>query len=140
MSNADAIRAYLSKVDANDGAGARTHFAPDFEFVTPFGKITTAEDHEQLAQTFNAAFPGMAHIVDAAWELDDVVFIEGTWRGTQTGPMMLPTGDQLPPTGVTVEFGWAGIARLDAGLMTSVHVYFDVASFLGQLGLVPAAA
>ena len=140
MSNTDTISGYMANLDAGDIAGAQKHFAPEFEFVSPFGTITDLEGHAGLGEAFKSSFSGMDHQVDDAWEVEDVVFVEGTWRGTNTGPLALPDGTVLPSTGKFVEFPWAGVGRVEAGLLTSLHIYFDVASFMSQLGLMPAAA
>lgn len=140
MSNIDAVRAYLERMDDNDSAGAAAVWAPEFEHVSPFGRIADRAELRGLVDAFNAGFPGMVHTIERSWETGDVVVVEGRWTGTQTGPLSLPDGSVLPATGRTAEFPWCGIGRVEAGLLKSVHVYFDTLSFMAQLGPVPAAS
>src|SRR5436190_210480 len=98
MSNADIVTDYMAKVDNDDPAGAQRHFAPGFEFVTPFGPVTEREGHSAMVNGFNTAFPDMRHVIDEAWEQGDVVFVEGTWHGMNTGPFTLPDGTVVPAT------------------------------------------
>src|SRR5436190_13655902 len=115
MSNTDIVISYLAKLDAGDVEGAQKRFAPEFEFVSPFGAITDRQSHTGLAEGFNNAFPDQTHGVDRSWELEDAVIVEGTWRGVNTGPLALPDGTVVPATGKSVVFAWAGIGHVEAG-------------------------
>jgi ketosteroid isomerase-like protein len=137
MSNVDVVRAYFAAMDANDSNAATAAWAPDFEHVSPFGRITDRDALRGLVDAFNVAFPGMVHSLDRVIEVDDVVVLEGRWTGTHTGELNLPDGSTLPATGRTADFPWCGIGRVEAGLIASTHVYFDTMSLMAQLGLVP---
>ena len=62
---------------------------------------------------------------------------EGIIVGTHTGPLNLPTGESLPPSGREVRVRSCDVARVENGEITSHHFYFDQMEFLGQLGLLP---
>ena len=138
--NLDATRAYFAAIDSDRAPDTRALFAPEFEFVTPFGVITDLDEHTGFSAGFYAAFPGMTHDNRRAYEIgDDVVILEGQWTGTHTGPMTMPDGNVLPATGATVTFPYAVVIEFEAGLVRKVRAYFDNVAFLTQLGLMPAA-
>ena len=91
----------------------------------------------QWPQIFLTALP------DAATELTNVVadgenwaFTEFVGRGTHTGPLVGPAGT-IPPTGRSIEFPVGELMRIEAGKFTLVHVYYDGATLLRQLGVFP---
>jgi hypothetical protein len=59
--------------------------------------------------------------------------IEGTWKGTQTGPLQSNAGD-IPPTGRKIEMRFAMIAEVSPeGLIVSDHGYYNLQEFIQQL-------
>jgi steroid delta-isomerase-like uncharacterized protein len=87
------------------------------------------------AADFLAASPDLVFRLDRILVEGDTIAYEGVGRGTQTGPLQLPTG-LIPPTNKPFEFRFAGFDRLDeAERVREEHRYFDVAGLLGQLGL-----
>jgi steroid delta-isomerase-like uncharacterized protein len=66
----------------------------------------------------------------------DIVVIEVTWQGTQTGPLQGPRGT-VPATGKqqTTRSSW--IMNFDGGKIKESRNYFDMLSFLQQLGVLP---
>jgi ketosteroid isomerase-like protein len=69
-----------------------------------------------------------------------VAIDEGFVVGTNTGPLALPTGRTLPPTGRQVRVRSCDVATVEDGLITSHRAYFDQLELLGQLGLLPEPA
>ena len=57
--------------------------------------------------------------------------------GTHSGPLPMPTGEMLPPTGKTVHTRGVTAQDLENGLVARQVFYFDQAEFLRQLGLMP---
>ena len=47
---------------------------------------------------YAAAFPDGRHTIAEAYGAGDTVAVEGTWQGTNTGPLAGPQGE-LPATG-----------------------------------------
>lgn len=43
----------------------------------------------------------------------------------------------IPPTDRPVEQRFCSVARIEAGKITQVHLYFDTAGLLGQLDVMP---
>ena len=68
---------------------------------------------------------------------EDQAFVEFIGRGTNTGPLHLPTGD-LPATGRPVELQFCEAFRIRGGKIVSYHIYYDALGFMQQLGLIPS--
>jgi steroid delta-isomerase-like uncharacterized protein len=83
-----------------------------------------------------AAFPDRVLIVETVVEQGDLVVVEWTWTGTNTGPRRAPDGPALPPTGRRVEVTGVELAWLRDGLIARLHMYWDRASIQQQLGQV----
>lgn len=64
---------------------------------------------------------------------------EGTFTGTHTGVMHLPTGD-VPPTGKNVKIDYVAVQRVEDGKITYLRHYLDVMELMTQLGLIGAEA
>lgn len=62
----------------------------------------------------------------------DEVAIFATYEGTHSGPL-----GQIPPTGRTVKFDFAGVFRVDGGKVVELWITWDNMTILGQLGLLP---
>jgi predicted ester cyclase len=69
----------------------------------------------------------------------DEVIGEGTFTGTQTGTLRLPTGD-VPPTGRRLKADFAAVVRAKSGRITYMRHYMDLMDLMGQLGLLGAPA
>ena len=67
----------------------------------------------------------------------DTIVVEGSYSGTQTGPLMTP-GGEIPPTGRHFDFTFCDVLQAKDGKVFSHRVYFDQVDFLTQLGLMPA--
>jgi predicted ester cyclase len=111
---------------------------PDVDFFTPQGSVDQGGWLE-FSKNFAAGFPDGRHQLEHVIQEGDVIAIEGTWDGTNLGPMATPQG-VLPATGRRVHLDFAGIARVRDGRLTSMHAYFDQLGMLAQLGLVPEPA
>ena len=69
----------------------------------------------------------------------DVVVVEWNVRGVVSGPIPLPDGTELAPTGRTVDYGGVTVARLRDGKIAAMHDYCDNLATMTQLGLMPGA-
>jgi len=70
----------------------------------------------------------------------ETAIIEGISTGTNTGPINLPSGETLPPTGRKVSRGIAVVMKLRAEHIVEYREYSDRPTWMEQLGLVPAPA
>lgn len=92
-----------------------------------------------LWQMWQGGFPDSRLSVVRTLGSGDSGAYEAIFEGTHTGVLHSPSGD-LPPTGQHVRTHFAGLATLEDGRATSLHLYFDQVELLVQLGLAPAPA
>jgi steroid delta-isomerase-like uncharacterized protein len=113
--------------------------ADDFEQTDVPSRSTVRgpDGFRQLNLFFAEAFPDGRVEITNVFGTEDQVVIEFTGRGTNTGPLHMPTGD-IPPTGRKADLQFCNILRVRNGKVTSSHLYYDVMTMLQQLGLVPA--
>jgi len=75
---------------------------------------------------------------------DVVLFVDGEhvveearYTGTHTGPWRTPDAE-IPATGRTLDFRFAGVFRVAGGKISSIRIYYDQVEVFTQLGLMPA--
>jgi len=95
------------------------------------------DGYKELVLFFADAFPGSSTEITDLFTTEDQVAVEFIGRGTNTGPLHLPTGD-LPPTGRPLELRFCEVFRIGGGKIVSDHIYFDALGFMQQLGLIPS--
>lgn len=89
----------------------------------------------ELLQGIMAGFP------DIHWETDRVHHAEGAvigqvrMSGTHDGPF-----SGIPPTGRRIDVAMAAIFEFEEDRLLCEHVYFDVATILRQIGVLPDPA
>jgi predicted ester cyclase len=113
----------------------------DAEVVMPGGMVFRgpAETRPMLEAYVNA-FPGLRHEVVSAIETADSIAVELRITMTHTGVFATPMGE-LPPTGNRVVLEACDVVRFDRdGKIRSWHAYFDSASMMAQLGVMPTPA
>ena len=88
----------------------------------------------QCLQEWKQSMPDVRGTVTNAWAVGNTVVLEITWKGTHTGPLQGPSG-MVPPTGKqqTTRAGW--VLNFDGGKIKDSRHYFDMFSFMQQLGL-----
>jgi steroid delta-isomerase-like uncharacterized protein len=97
------------------------------------GKKATEED----LGGFFKAFPDGRLTANQTLVSGDTIAMEWTFTGSQTGPLTGPTGT-IPPSGKRVSLKGAEFIRVDAqGLIVDERGYFDLVSFMTQLGAMP---
>jgi SnoaL-like domain len=139
------IKQGLARSDARDIDGFLAGQAPDVVWETPAGVLHGREEVRAFVEPFHAACPDGRHEIVHAYTTDDdaVVFVEGRWSGTHTGPLATPLGE-IPPTGrsVTLPFAFVASRKPGTDLAGRVAVYEDMLGFMAQLGVMgePAAA
>jgi steroid delta-isomerase-like uncharacterized protein len=85
-------------------------------------------------QEWKQAMPDVRGTVTNAWATGNTVVLEVTWKGTHTGPLQGPSG-MVPATGKqqTTRAGW--VLNFDGGKIKESRHYFDMFSFMRQLGI-----
>ena len=115
-------------------------YADDATLVTPDqGEITGADAIGEYHRQFSQAFPDAGWEPIAKHEVDNTAIDEGYFTGTHTGPLALPDGGTLDPTGKRVRVRECDVATVESGRIKSHRFYFDQMEFLEQLGLAPQA-
>jgi steroid delta-isomerase-like uncharacterized protein len=94
---------------------------------------------ERLARDLTAC-PDATYTVGSFVEQDDSFADEWTFAGTHTGPLSLPDGIQLPPTGKRLEIKGMELVQVRDGKIVIDNLYYDAMSVLAQVGLLPQAA
>ena len=133
--NREIAEQYLRLIDRGQVDAAVALFAPAFEFTNPMARVTDVGTLAMMMKGYGASFPGHQAEITNAVEAGEHVVVEGIWRGTHTGPMMLPNGASIPATGKTVAVPFATLFRIQGGKIQSHHGYWDAAGFMAQLGL-----
>lgn len=132
-------RALLDAFNRADWAAMRGTLAPN----SVYDEHGT-ERHVQGADGIVAAFKGWKTAMpDATGTINNVftsgesVALELTWKGTQTGPLETATGT-IAASGKRHQT--PGVWSIDVrdGKVQSSRQYFDILSFLQQLGAAPA--
>jgi len=126
---------YFKAVGEGNVEEAVSLFAPEADFSTPTGPVPTPEGIRQMLGGYAQAFPENRFEVARAVSAGEDVVLEGFWIGKHTGPMALPNGSSIPATGRSVKVPFATLFRVKAGKIASHRAYWDMATFLGQLGL-----
>jgi len=70
-------------------------------------------------------------------EQGDTIAAEWTWAATNTGPLTLRDGTQLPPTGKRIKITGIELAQLRDGKISAHRMYGDGMAIAQQLGLLP---
>ena len=116
-----------------------TLFAEDCEVVDIPSGVTSRgpEGYKQVILFFEEGFPDSGIEITNLFASEDQAVVEFIGRGTNTGPLHMPTGD-VPPTGRAVELRFCDVYRVSNGKIVSYRSYYDALGFLQQLGLVPS--
>ena len=126
--------------NAGDVEGLVDLFTEDATRVTPFGTFEGRAAILEAASREKAAFPDRTMTVDVYVEQGDTIAVEYTLVGTNAGPLAMPDGTELPPTGKRVEFKGMELLQFRDGKAVVDHDYWDNMAVAGQLGVLPEAA
>ena len=77
--------------------------------------------------------------VTNAFASENLVALQITWQGTHNGPFTGPAGT-LPPSGRRQTTPAAMIVKFQGNKVKEIHHYFDMVTFLQQIGAMPAGA
>jgi steroid delta-isomerase-like uncharacterized protein len=137
----EVVERFWNAFEAGDMDGATELVAPDAVFIQPgMPEIRGPEQMRAMLEGWRSAFPDLAHDVQEVVEDGDAVVVQLRVRGTHTGPMRLPDGQEVPATGR--EMVWESVDWINVrnGQLTSWKVYQDTVPFLTALGLLPEPA
>ena len=94
---------------------------------------------ERLARDLTA-FPDAKYVVESFFGDGDLFADEWTFTGTNNGPLRLPDGSELPPTGKPVEMKGMEYVEVRDGKIVVDNLYYDFMAAVAQLGLIPQGA
>jgi steroid delta-isomerase-like uncharacterized protein len=92
-----------------------------------------AKEIVEALKGWKAAMPDVTGTVKGAVESDERVVLEVVWEGTQTGEMVTEQGT-IPPSGKHQRTPSAFIFDYEGGKLRESRHYFDMLSFLQQIG------
>ncbi|HLV58732.1 MAG: ester cyclase [Micromonosporaceae bacterium] len=114
-------------------------YTDDALLVTPdAGELRGREKAADYWRPFIEAFPDMTFEPLRTFEAGDTAIDEGWVSGTHSGPMRLPDGHTIDPTGRRVKFRTVDLATVDNGKIKEHHMDFDQLDFMEQLGISPS--
>jgi ketosteroid isomerase-like protein len=123
-------------VFSRDVEAVEALYRSDAVAVTPDqGEVRGAKQIAEWSQEFLAAFPDAQFETQSAHESGNTAIDEGYVVGTNTGPLVSPTGENMPATGNSVRLRACDVATVEGGVITRHNFYFDQMEFMGQLGL-----
>jgi steroid delta-isomerase-like uncharacterized protein len=140
MANLEQLgKRWIELFDKKDLHGLMTMYAENCVNAQPHlpqpikGKKASEED----LNGFFKAFPDGKIVATKTVVSGDTLAMEWTYTGTQTGALVGPMGT-MPPSGKRVSIKGAEFIRVDPqGLIVEESGYFDLVSFLTQLGAMP---
>ena len=137
--NAAVVQRLFERFNEGDLDGAMALAAEDCELVDlPSGqRLQGPEGLRRWLAVFCTAGPDAHTELTNSLVAGDWVATEHVGRFTHTGPLPSPSG-VIAPTGRTVELAFAEIYRLRSGRLVLLRAYYDLATLLRQLGLLPA--
>jgi steroid delta-isomerase-like uncharacterized protein len=142
MSEQDNIKAavaFFEAWNAGDLTKAEEYNAPDFMAEGPGASVAmNNEQNRTYLQNFKTAFPDTKFEVLLTITQGDYVVTH--WKasgGTHSGPLMTPSGGTVPPTGKSAVVMGSTTTQLKNGKIIHTWTFWDMASLLGQLGLMP---
>jgi steroid delta-isomerase-like uncharacterized protein len=92
----------------------------------------------ELNRAWREAYPDATGTITDSFACGDRVALRITWEGTQSGPLALPGGGQLPPTGKRVTVQGCQLFRVVDGKIAESAHYFDLLGMMEQLGTIQA--
>jgi steroid delta-isomerase-like uncharacterized protein len=140
MNNWELLERYVERYNAGDLDGVMDLYADDAVQIMPDGTFEGRRAiTERLTQELSA-FSDLHHRVTSFIEQGDAFADEWVFVGTHTGPLLLPDGTELPPTGTRVEVRGMELVELRDGKVVVDNLYYDSLSVAAQLGLLPLDA
>jgi ketosteroid isomerase-like protein len=125
--------------DKGDMAGWADLLTDDVVAIDPNGRHEGRETFRVYMEAWDNVLSDTKMETSLLIEDGDVVVVEWNVRGVVSGPIPLPDGTELAPTGRTVDYGGVTVARLRDGKIAAMHDYYDNLAIMTQLGLMPGA-
>jgi steroid delta-isomerase-like uncharacterized protein len=131
------LERYVELYNAGDLDGVMDLYAEDSVQLMADGAFEgRSAIHDRLAKEL-AAFSDIVHRYVSYVEQGGAFADEWVFVGTHTGPLVLPDGTELPPTGKRVEVKGMELVRVRDGKIVVDNLYYDNLAVAAQLGLLP---
>jgi steroid delta-isomerase-like uncharacterized protein len=132
----DLARESIDCYNAGDFDGLRSLLADDFyeEELATQRRLEGADARVEAAQSWKRAFPDEQGTITGAYSSGNTVAIELTWEGTQSGPMAMPNGQELPPSNKRMTVRSVEVIEIEDGKIKVLRHYFDLMTMLQQIG------
>ncbi len=138
MSHREIVDAITKATENNDIDTYMSLFAEDALLVIPIGEFRgSAAIRLQTADLMNS-FATSTYETTTFVESGDTYAAEWKARLTNTGELHMPDGTTIPATGKTIQVAAAEVGHIENGRVQEMHVYFDMLSWIIQLGLMPS--
>ncbi|MFF7245972.1 ester cyclase [Embleya sp. NPDC008237] len=125
--------------ESRDIASIAECFAEDAVATTPEGRFRGRDAIAEYMGEFAVAVPDSGFEHEHRYEAGDTAIDEGWFHGTNTGPVKLPDGRTLPPTGNEIRVHGCDVATVKDDRIVDYRLYFDQMAFLEQFGLAAEA-
>jgi predicted ester cyclase len=123
---------------ARDVEGFAEQYSDSAVVKTPGGgELHGREGARQFFGLWNEAMPDNEIEITNEVESGSMLVQEGIFRGTHTGNLATPDGQQIPPTGRRLEASYCDVFEFSGDQIVNEHLYFDQVDMLVQLGLMP---
>jgi predicted ester cyclase len=131
---------YMEGLNAHAYDRLQAYHGDSFQSLLPGqpGPVDEA-GHRGFLQSNWAAFPDLTFLVTETIASGDYVVVNWIATGTHSGPMIAPTGVAIPPTGRQGSVPGSTTNVFKDSRLVRADVYFDTATLLAQLGLMPGA-
>ncbi len=141
MAEQDVIKVARENIEAfnaSDWERLKLTLAADsiYDEVATQRRIQGADQVVDAFKGWKQAMPDAKGTVTNAISSGNMVTLELTWEGTQTGPLTGP-GGTIPASGKRQVTRAAIISTIEGGRIKESHQYFDMMALLQQLGAAP---
>ena len=131
-------REWIHAFNTGEWEKMKHHMVPDSHY-NELGTQRRIEGQDQIIQAFRGwkqALPDAKGTVTNAFGGGNTVALEITWEGTHKGPLVTP-GGTIPPSGKRQVTSAAMIVTFQGEKIKESRQYFDMLTFLQQIGAAP---
>jgi steroid delta-isomerase-like uncharacterized protein len=140
MTSKELLERYVELYNAGDLDACMELYADDASQRMHDGTFEGVDAIQVRLARDLAAFEDATYVVESFFAAGDEFADEWTFTGTNTGPLRLPDGTEIPPTGRRVELKGMEYVKVQDGKIVIDNLYYDFLAAVAQLGLVPEGA
>jgi steroid delta-isomerase-like uncharacterized protein len=136
--NLASVERIFASLNSRDLRSNDDLYAPGYKYEAPGapGAINLDQAREYV-QGFITAFPDLHFELKTKVAQGDFVAVAWVSTGTHTGPLRTPTGDSIPPTNKKVTGTGGSFYEFKNGKIINSQLYWDMATLLAQIGMMP---